>query len=496
MKTGRNEPCPCGSGRKYKRCCLSRDTVASRSPDERAWRRVRRAVDGALDGVLEFMVSVYGPAALDEAWHEFMLWDDDARVFDEQALHAPVFLRWALHCWSPNPDETVVMEPALHEVPPTQAYLEREGDRLDPLLRSYLQSCLARPLGFYEVERCNPGHGMALRDLLTGEEHGVHERMASRGVKSHDIIYVQPVHAGGVTMLEAIAPIVLPPGDKVAIIELRQRLQRRMDTAAASMAPAANSPLRSAWDLDLRELYLALIEPRLHPTLPELRTRDGDTWESHTLVFDIDSPQAAFDALRHLDPRADDGDALADEVIRDADGLLERAHLDWIDAAEREDGTCSVFGDIHIEEHELTAHVTSRERAERFQAIVSEHLPIGATFRSDEVMTPEQMLADSDSEPKRPDVSWRGDPQFQAALVSYLEQHYEGWIDIPLPALGERTPAQAVRDADGREQVAALLDQLEWDNPGVPDDAYAPILHQLRERLGFEPAAVGSDSAR
>ncbi len=24
MKTGRNDPCPCGSGKKYKHCCLSR----------------------------------------------------------------------------------------------------------------------------------------------------------------------------------------------------------------------------------------------------------------------------------------------------------------------------------------------------------------------------------------------------------------------------------------------------------------------------------------
>jgi uncharacterized protein YecA (UPF0149 family) len=24
MKIGRNDPCPCGSGKKFKRCCLSR----------------------------------------------------------------------------------------------------------------------------------------------------------------------------------------------------------------------------------------------------------------------------------------------------------------------------------------------------------------------------------------------------------------------------------------------------------------------------------------
>lgn len=27
-KTGRNDPCPCGSGKKYKKCCLSKDQVS------------------------------------------------------------------------------------------------------------------------------------------------------------------------------------------------------------------------------------------------------------------------------------------------------------------------------------------------------------------------------------------------------------------------------------------------------------------------------------
>jgi len=27
MKIGRNDPCPCGSGRKYKVCCLAKDQL-------------------------------------------------------------------------------------------------------------------------------------------------------------------------------------------------------------------------------------------------------------------------------------------------------------------------------------------------------------------------------------------------------------------------------------------------------------------------------------
>ena len=30
MTLGRNEPCPCGSGKKYKKCCLAKDEEAAR----------------------------------------------------------------------------------------------------------------------------------------------------------------------------------------------------------------------------------------------------------------------------------------------------------------------------------------------------------------------------------------------------------------------------------------------------------------------------------
>ena len=29
-KIGRNDPCPCGSGKKYKKCCLASDEAAAR----------------------------------------------------------------------------------------------------------------------------------------------------------------------------------------------------------------------------------------------------------------------------------------------------------------------------------------------------------------------------------------------------------------------------------------------------------------------------------
>jgi hypothetical protein len=34
--TGRNDPCPCGSGKKYKQCCLVKDEAKARTAREKA----------------------------------------------------------------------------------------------------------------------------------------------------------------------------------------------------------------------------------------------------------------------------------------------------------------------------------------------------------------------------------------------------------------------------------------------------------------------------
>jgi hypothetical protein len=72
-KTGRNDPCPCGSGKKYKSCCLTNDEAAER---ERLTAAVRPA-GLRLPGVAEEFVGV--PAA---AWGDDELTDASNAVVD------------------------------------------------------------------------------------------------------------------------------------------------------------------------------------------------------------------------------------------------------------------------------------------------------------------------------------------------------------------------------------------------------------------------------
>jgi hypothetical protein len=45
MKLGRNDPCPCGSGKKYKQCCLAKDEAKER--DARAKAEAKAAKEPA-----------------------------------------------------------------------------------------------------------------------------------------------------------------------------------------------------------------------------------------------------------------------------------------------------------------------------------------------------------------------------------------------------------------------------------------------------------------
>ena len=168
MKLGRNHPCSCGSGKKYKHCCLNAVSVQVAAPANLTWRRLRSLLDGYATEMLRFIAEAYGPLAVHEAWNEFMC--DDGLEFDPDTSLMQLFMPWFFHCWSPDPIATMVGEKSLHNVIPTAAYLSSKGRRLDPLLRRYLESLLSAPFTFFEVLACDPGTGMTLRDVMTQEE--------------------------------------------------------------------------------------------------------------------------------------------------------------------------------------------------------------------------------------------------------------------------------------------------------------------------------------
>lgn len=68
VKIGRNDPCPCGSGRKYKRCCLPESAVA----EDRLWARQREASDELTRQMMKYAELKFAEQVVD-AWEDFHL---------------------------------------------------------------------------------------------------------------------------------------------------------------------------------------------------------------------------------------------------------------------------------------------------------------------------------------------------------------------------------------------------------------------------------------
>jgi hypothetical protein len=483
MNPGRNDPCPCGSGKKYKQCCLKAQNESSESSETLMWRRVRRAIDGLSHTIIRHTVDRLGAGAIEAAWEEFVLGSDaEGTPFDSQTPHIQIFLPWFLHCWlapgatARNPDTR-----------PTAYYLHARGSRLEPLARRYFEACLLAPFGFHEVVRCEPGVGFHTREIITGEERQVHEQGASASMRAGDILYGQLVDVEGITMLEACGACAIPPIRKIELVDLRKSLKRHIKLEGTALLKAVEEELRS--------LYLIMSEAVLNPPPPRLHNTDGDPLELQRLVYEVESPQTAFDALAPLAFETSTEELLA-AAVRDTDGTLQSIEFEWAKAGNRKHAswTNTILGHIRIEDRRLSVQVNSAKRGRALQRIVKKALGSGARLLATEIQSADKMMKDARAEGAGKPPSTRDadrelleNPEVQDHLRAMMRDHFEKWVDMPLPALGNRTPMLAVRTPDGKEKVAALVQEAERGARNMNPPVEEAVLANLRQRLGLDP---------
>ncbi len=78
------------------------------------------------------------------------------------------------------------------------------------------------------------------------------------------------------------------------------------------------------------------------------------------------------------------------------------------------------------------------------------------------------------------------DPEVRKHLQERMQRQVEAWAHEKIPALGGRTPMEAVNDPDGREIVESLLVQWERSaDEGVYQQGIQPDIGALRRILNL-----------
>ena len=454
-KTGRNDPCPCGSGKKYKRCCLSGQPLSNDTP----WSRQRDASGRITPELLEVATREFGDQLL-LAWADFnqlAIPEPLDKFPDEEGIFSPYLIfEW-------DPDASVRRRdgrPRAGAI--ARSYLQKNAKRLSELELLILDQAISRPISFYEVVRSSPGRSLVLRDLLIGEETEVEEHSASQTLRPGHLAYAQIWVLPEVATLGRLAPRPIPPDRKVEIIKLRMKLRRKI--AKQNRELLATDLVR--YSEQIRTVYLDIRDALLTP--PKLANTDGDLLVFHTLSFRIGSAQLAFDALAPLAWSLSKKDLLEGAELND-DGSLKSVEVDWRVKGNRMHKTWdnTIFGRLKISGRSLVAEVNSAKRAKKIREEIEKRLGFHVTHIATTLKTPEQMLEESKhkrrghSDRENAEVDDRFDPEMSRASQVMFQEEVEAWVHQKIPALGGRTPLEAVADPDGKEMVEGLL--LGWE---------------------------------
>ena len=458
---GRNDPCPCGSGRKYKQCCL----VATEAASLR-WHQLREAEGRLIPELLRVGLDAWGKKGFFEAQRRFYAGHD---VPDDPAVDPEfegLFLTWFGLQFTPAGRRRAGL-------PSAAAQLLEAAPDLSDIERRFLAEGATRPVSFHHITAVDPGRSIDLTDLLTGETCRVLERTASQTVRRGGVLFARTLTLDGTSIMIGCGTIVLPPDHRPNLHALRERLAK---------GPGALTTMQVlAIDDELRRVYLDMADRVRHPPMPRLQNTDGDPLTPTTLHFTLQcTPDEAFDALRSLHATAVDPEETPEDPERDAQGRLVSFGLDWTKAGNRlhQGWNNTILGRIDVEGSTLTAAVNSKPRATRLRKQIEKRLAGRILLLRTVTESVDAMLAQAQSMPTAVDALGE---ELSEVAASFTAQHWEDWLDMRVPALGHLTPREAAETPAGREQLSAILDHFEWQ----AEDGQPIPVERLRKTLGL-----------
>ncbi|WP_396224240.1 SEC-C domain-containing protein [Gemmatimonas sp.] len=244
----RNDPCPCGSGKKFKKChgAAMPPEVAALSTASRAeWQRaelLRQRQKRVGQDVLDWAVKKLGPEWTDAALDAWGLSPEEA----PSDLEADIYTGWAMFAYVP---------PTLGR-PIAAAWLDDAGARRPDDERSLVTAGLAMTLGIWEVETVEAGVGATLTDQLTGRTLFVHEPDLTHAIAPAEYICAYVLEDGGVLVFSGLHEDTLIPSDATPFVE-----QLRADAGGdAGLEAQRHDPVWQAravrqWHLLAESLY-------------------------------------------------------------------------------------------------------------------------------------------------------------------------------------------------------------------------------------------------
>jgi tetratricopeptide (TPR) repeat protein len=458
-KVGRNDPCPCGSGKKYKKCCLSKAEGApearrTESPDQRLRQRLMDYVETSLPHAETHR-------AMGEFFGEQFDPDRKRLALDSRGVEAdwPSFLEWLIHDFRLSTGCPVIAR-----------FLTERGHTLPRDERAILEEWQDAAIGLHEVLDLEPGRNLTLRDVFTGETCTVREVRGSLSVARWDLLGARMILVRGEPFLCGTITLFHPKDREGLVRHVTERYQGHCrDHPSASWREFFR-----AESLILRR-YAERLTREARP--PKVHTPEGHPVMLGRLRYEVRDFRRLLKAVA----------AAPDfEETTAPDGPADVRHFAWVRTGPAEryvkavplpseglsltsqrmdaDGKVGASGlaTLSIEGDELTVETMSAERLVWAKARLTELVGEAIRLRADVVENPMEKLHSMPEGRRAQEASVEIPPDVRTRLVGQmLHRHFTAWLDQQVPALDGRTPRQASCDVLLRPKVIQLLREIE-----------------------------------
>lgn len=467
MSISRNQPCPCGSGKKYKRCCMGK------LPEflEEYYGLLRKE-EILKDRIFSWAIKSFTTEELDDYAHEFCGKELSEVGAEMQAFFLDWFLFGALH----KNENMKMLEIIRRELADSLDELELE------IIDEWLNNTRA---GLYEVREIDQKrYTILLKEIVTGKEYRILDVKGSVNAVKGDIMLGRVQRIFSAHYLSGVVRSI----PRRLLVQFRKFVDEQFE-----------SEKKATPGLDYEEFMNTRSEALFNfvPPPPVLLTSSGEEISFCESTYSVE-PEYAKEIVEWF--AADDKRFLITEEEYGSGGMLECAEIGCIQGQKKYlkkgglrvssrwmggDGEgISVDANIRIENEKVVLSSMSEKAFHKYKELLEKHFGEHLSRVKEEIKSAQEALEERRDIPPESDEQTRETTELEREL---LLKYYRDWCDMKIPAFGNRTPRQAIKTEQGRNQLKEMLldlenQQLHKKREGL---GYIPVVKAIRDELGF-----------
>ncbi|MGI6856459.1 hypothetical protein [Mesorhizobium sp. 1B3] len=367
---------------------------------------------------------------------------------------------WAMTLWGCAFEDFLTQDFDVRGGNIVDEYLKRRGWKETAQAKAYMKALRTSVMSLYEVSDVVPGKSLMARDLIRGGDPVlVSEGSATKSLRQWDRIAARIVDVGGKSVLSGgLLPYTLAASDAV-FDALRETFGKKRSKKLPTLS---GDELRSvAWFFSI--CWQADTLKRL--MLPDLKNSDGDDVVFHDARFPLAAgvtQKTIATRLNEVPNLRQDNDKvwIWQSIPREPGSDSHPGEL--ATETRPDDGEYVILGNVELKGRALHLTTNSAMRAEKGAAMITAALGDLVGVPLTEIRTIEQLMAEKPVQQRKSSHDPDMPPEIAEEIAqAYLDRHYRETLDVPVPALGNISPRNAIKSASGRKNVSQWLKYLE-----------------------------------